>query len=153
MAWITLTTAQSKTYKEVEMANALYDKGREGFLDGSIDWDTDNIKVILIDAQDYTVDLANHNALDDIPAGARVATSGNLASKTVTAGVADAADVTFTAVTGDQSEALVIYKDTGVESTSRLIAYIDTATGLPVTPNGGDITVQWDDGANKIFKL
>lgn len=135
------------------MANALYDKGREGFLDGSIDWDTDTIKAILIDTADYTVNLATDDNLDDIPGAARVATSGALASKTVTAGVADAADVTFSAVTGDTVEAIVLYKDTGVESTSRLIAYIDSATGLPVTPNGGDITVQWDSGANKIFKL
>ena len=35
----------------------------------------------------------------------------------------------------------------------RVIAFIDTATGLPVTPNGGDITITWDNGANKIFKL
>jgi hypothetical protein len=39
-------------------------------------------------------------------------------TKTVTDGVADANDVTLTAVTGDPSEALVIYKDTGTESTS-----------------------------------
>jgi hypothetical protein len=135
------------------MANALYDLGREGFLDGTIDWDTDNIKVVLVDAADYTVNLAADNDLADIIAGGRVATSANLTSKTVTAGVADAADVTFSTVTGDVSEALVIYQDTGVESTSRLIAYIDSATGLPVTPNGGDITVTWDSGANKIFKL
>lgn len=135
------------------MANALYDKGREGFLDGSIDWDTDTIKCVLVDTADYTVDLAVHDNLDDILAAARVATSGALTSKTVAAGVADAADVVLAAVTGDPSEAIVIYKDTGVETTSRLIAYIDTATGLPVTPNGGDITIQWDNGANKIFKL
>ncbi len=135
------------------MANALYDHGREGFLDGSIDFDTDDIRCILIDAADYTVDLAAHDNLDDIPAAARVAVSGALASKTVDAGVADAADVTFSSVTGDQCEAIVIYKHTGVESTSRLIAYIDSATGLPVTPNGGDITVQWDSGASKMFKL
>lgn len=135
------------------MANAMYDKGREGFLDGSIDWDTDNIKVVLVDGADYTVNLSTHEFLSDIPGGARVATSGNLASKTVTAGVADAADITFSTVTGDASEILAIYKDTGSAATSRLIAYIDTATGLPVTPNGGDITVAWDNGANKIFKL
>jgi hypothetical protein len=135
------------------MANALYDYGREGFLDGSIDWDTDNIKVVLVDTATYTVNTATDQHLDDIPAGERVATSSNLSSKTVTDGVADAADVTFSTVTGDQAEALVIYQDSGVESTSRLIAYIDTATGLPVTPNGGDITIAWDDGANKIFKL
>jgi len=135
------------------MGNELYDAGREGFLDGSIDWDTDDIRCILVDIADYTVDLAAHDNLDDIPAPARVATSGALTGKTVAAGVADAADVTFSAVTGDQSEALVIYKHTGTESTSRLIAYIDDATGLPVTPNGGDITIQWDSAASKIFKL
>ncbi len=135
------------------MANALYDKGREGFLDGSIDWDTNTIKVVLVDTNDYTVNLATHNNLDDIPSAARVATSGALTGKTVTGGVADADDVTFSSVTGDQSEALIIYKDTGTESTSRLIAYIDSATGLPVTPNGGDISVVFDNGSNKIFKL
>lgn len=137
------------------MANALYDKGREGFLDGSIDWDTDNIKCVLVDNADYTVNLSTHDNLDDVPSGARATngTSSNFASKTVTAGVADAADITLTAVTGDASESIVIYKDTGTESTSRLIAYIDTATGLPVTPNGGNISIAWDSGANKIFKL
>jgi hypothetical protein len=135
------------------MANALYDKGREKFLTGAISWSSDNIKVVLVDAADYTVNLSTHEFLSDVASGGRVATSGNLASKTTTAGVADAADVTFTAVTGDQSEALVIYKDTGSAATSPLIAYIDTATGLPVTPNGADITVTWDNGSNKIFKL
>jgi hypothetical protein len=135
------------------MSNALYDKGRQGFLEGNIDWDTDVIKAVLIDAADYTVDLATHQYLSDIPAAARVATSAALSGKTVTDGVADAADFTFTAVSGDPSEALVIFKDTGTEGTSRLIAYIDTATGLPVTPNGGDINVSWDNGSNKIFKL
>ncbi|MEW6658161.1 MAG: hypothetical protein AB1424_05850 [Thermodesulfobacteriota bacterium] len=135
------------------MPNALYDKAREGFLAGEIDWDTDVIKAVLIDAADYTVNLAAHQYLSDIPLAARVATSDALTGKTVAEGVADAADFTFPAVSGDPAEALVIYQDTGAESTSRLIAYIDTATGLPVTPNGGDISVAWDDGVNRIFKL
>lgn len=135
------------------MANALYDFGREGFLDGSIDWDTNNIKLILGDSADYTVNLTTHDNLDDVAGASRVATSANLASKTKTAGVADAADVLLSSVTGDQSEFILIYADSGVESSSRLICYIDTATGLPVTPNGGNITIQFDNGANKIFKL
>jgi|SRR3954467_12943467 len=135
------------------MANALYDKGREKFLTGAVSWSSDNIKVVLVDNADYTVNLSTHEFLSDVASGGRVATSANLSSKTTTAGVADAADVTFTAVTGDQSESLVIYKDTGSAATSPLIAYIDTATGLPVTPNGADITVTWDNGSNKIFKL
>jgi len=135
------------------MANALYDKGREGFLAGEIDWDGDVIKAVLIDAADYTVNLATHQFLSEIPGAARVATSAPLTGKTAANGVADAADLAFPAVSGDPAEALVLYQDTGVETTSRLIAYIDTATGLPVTPNGGDINVAWDNGANKIFKL
>lgn len=135
------------------MANALYDKGREAFLKGEISWNSDNIKVVLVDTADYTVDINAHQYLSSVASGGRVATSGNLASKTTTAGVADAADVTFSAVTGDPCEALVIYMDTGDAATSPLIAYIDTATGLPVTPNGGDVTVVWDSGSNKVFRL
>ncbi len=136
------------------MANVLFDKGREGFLDGSIDWDTDPIKLVCVD---HGVDVplpASDAFLSDILSGARIATSAaGLSSKTVTSGVADAADVTLTAVTGNSFESIVLYKDTGTETTSRLIAFIDTATGLPCTPNGGDITIQWDNGSNKIFKL
>lgn len=135
------------------MASALYDFGRESFLLGDIAWDTDNIKLVFVDAADYTVDLATDQYLSDIPGGARVGTSGNLASKTTTAGVADAADVTVSTVTGDVFEALVIYKDTGVEGTSILIAYIDDYTGLPCTPNGSNITVAFPNDGNKIFKL
>ena len=133
------------------MANRLYDLGRESFLKGEISWDGDNIKAVLVDSASYTPDTAVDQFFDDV--SGVVATSGNLASKTTTDGVADAADVTFSSVTGNQSEFIVVYQDTGTPSTSRLIALVDTATGLPVTPNGGDIVVQWDAGANKIFKL
>ena len=135
------------------MANALYDLGREAFLAGDIAWDTDNIKCVLVDTADYTVNLATDQFHADITGAGIVSTSGNFASKTITIGVADAADIILSSVTGDESEAVVVYQDTGSSATSRLIAYIDTATGLPVTPNGGDITIQWDNGASKIFKL
>jgi hypothetical protein len=83
-----------------------------------------------------------------------IGTPQTLTSPTVTAGVFDAADVTFTAVTaGSTCEGVVIYKDTGVAGTSPLIAYIDTITGFPLATNGGDITVQWDAGTYKIFSL
>ena len=133
------------------MANALYDKGREAFLSGGISWSGDTIKMALVNTGTYTVDLANHQFLSSLTGV--VGTAQTLGTKTVTAGVADAADVTYTAVTGSAVGALVIYKDTGTAGTSNLIAYIDTGTGLPVTPNGGDIIVVFDNGANKIFKL
>jgi len=136
------------------MANALYDSARESFLSGNLDWLTDNIKVVLVEG--YTPDTATHDFLDDVTGagGTLVATSANLSNKTATDGVADADDVTFTEVAaGDPCDHLVIYKDTGTAGTSNLIAVIDTATGLPLTPNGGDVTVQWDSGENKIFAL
>jgi len=135
------------------MANALYTKAKQGLIDGSIDLDTDDIRVVLVDGADYTPNLATHDNLDDIPSGARVAVSTALQSKTVTDGVFDADDIVITAVSGDQFEYLVLYKHTGVEGTSRLILLIDSATGLPCTPNGSDITIQWASGADKIFRL
>jgi len=135
------------------MASALYGLAKKAFLDKDIDLLDDDIRVLLVDSADYTLNLATHDFLDDIPSGARVGVSGALASKTTTLGVFDAADITITGVSGDQFEYIIIYKHTGTESTSNLIACIDTATGIPCTPNGGDITITWDSGANKIFAL
>jgi len=135
------------------MANALYDFGRESFLGGNVDWDTDTIKVTLCDEADYAVNLTTDDYYNDVTVAGRVATSSALTTPTIAAGVADADNITYTSVTGDISESLTIWQDTTVEATSILIGNIDTATGLPVTPNGGNITVTWDSGANKIFKL
>ena len=135
------------------MANALFDKARQRFLEGQFNWNTDTIKAVLVDTGTYTVNLSAHEFLSDIGTGARIAASGAFTGKTTTGGAADANDVTFTSVTGASIEAIVLYKDTGTDATSPLIAFIDTATGLPITPNGGDIIVTWDNGANKIFKL
>ena len=136
------------------MANAIYDLARQSFLSGSpsIDWDTDDIKCPLVRSSDYTPNLGTDQYLSSVPT--RVADSANLSGKSATNGVADAADVTFTSVAaGAAIQYILIWKDTGVAATSPLIALLDTATGLPVTPNGGDITIAWDNGANKIFKL
>ena len=135
------------------MANTLYDAARQRFLEAQINWMTDTVKVLLVDTGAYTPQTAVHQYLSDISGSARIAGPVTLTSKTTTGGAADAADVTFTSVTGPSIEAIVIYIDTGTESTSPLVAFIDTATGLPITPNGGDIIVTWDNGINKIFRL
>lgn len=135
------------------MANGLYAKYREAALNADVDWLVDDIRQILVDVADYTVDLAAHDFLNDVPAAARVAVSGSIAGKTSTDGVANHTTTTWTAVSGDPSEAIITYKHTGTETTSNLISYHDTVTGLPVTPNGGNITYTPDAGANKHFKL
>lgn len=131
------------------MANALYPIGKKAILDADIDLLSDTIKVALVDTGTYTYSAA-HDFYNDV--SGVVGTPGTLASKTTTGGVFDAADLTFTAVSGSSVEALIIYKDTGNTATSNLIAYIDTAaSGLPVTPNGGDITITWN--ASGIFAI
>tara|TARA_R110000851_G_scaffold24739_1_gene71367 strand:- start:167 stop:565 length:399 start_codon:yes stop_codon:yes gene_type:complete len=125
------------------MANALYPKAKEGFLGGDIDMEVDNIVSILVDTASYTYN-PSHVFLSEIPVGDRVATSNNLSSKSILNGVFNSDDILYLAVTGDISEALVLVQDSGDANTSRLVAYIDTATGLPVTPDGTNIHVTVD---------
>ncbi len=135
------------------MANAVYPKYKEALLTAgtNVDIDDGTVKCVLVDLADYTYNAA-HDFLDDVPSGARIGTPQTIANTTVTNGLFDGDNVTFSAVTGDPCEAIVIYIDTGSESTSRLVAYFDTSvTGLPVTPNGGDITITWN--ASGIFQL
>ncbi len=137
------------------MANAMYTLGRKAFLDGGVAWLTDDIRVISIDEADHTPNLATDDMLEDVAAGAREFESGNFASKTSTAGTADAADLApaFTSATGDVFESIIIFHESGVESTSELIVNIDTATGLPLTPDGGNIDITWSSAADRIFTL
>ena len=134
------------------MANVFYAKGKEKILSADIDWVTDTIKVLLV-KNTYPQNLATDEFLDDVEAY-RLNTDQTLSGKSITNGVFDAADATWTAVTaGDTSEGVVIYKDTGSAATSPLLIYIDSITGFPLATNGGDITAAWDNGASKIFSL
>ena len=133
------------------MANALYPKAKEAFLNGTINMSANTITLALIDTGVYTYSTS-HQYRSDVSNSAVISTA-TLANKTITNGIFDADDATFTSVTGANCEALIIFADTGVQGTSRLIAYIDSATGLPILPNGGDITVAFSSGANKIFSL
>jgi hypothetical protein len=134
------------------MANALFDPGREGFLDGSIDWDTDDVRVMLVKST-YSFSAA-HKFIADLGAVDN-GRSAALGSKTVTNGVADAAVTSLTATAAAACASLVVFKHTGADGTARLICYIDTPTsGLPFTPAAGQtVNITWDTGANKIFKL
>lgn len=133
------------------MANAIYPIYKAAVLDAlsNSDLHDGTVKVALVDTGTYTYSAA-HDFYDDL--SGVVGTDQTIGTKTVTGGLFDGDDVTFTAVTGASVEALVIYISTGTASTSRLVAYIDTGvTGLPVTPNGGNITITWN--ASGIFQL
>lgn len=133
------------------MANALYPKWKEAIVQSSSNSAlTGTVKVALVDTGTYTYS-SSHQFYDEVSGGV-VGTPQTLASKTYTNGIFDAADIIYTAITGNSVEAIVIYIDTGTPSTSRLVAYMDSGfTGLPVTPNGGDISVTWN--ASGIFSL
>ena len=125
------------------MANALFDLGRDGFLDQSAtgyDWDTDAHRVALVDDTDVTFNIATNNDWADLVAGLvhANAESGNMSSKaTDGAGVADADDITLTTVTGDAADYVICFHESGVDATSaegaELVWALLNATGPPPT--------------------
>ena len=134
------------------MANAFYPPTKTRLLQAVDDYSTGNFKVALLSSA-YTYNVA-HDFANDLTG--IVATSGNLAGVSVTGAVFDANDITLTAVTGSTIVAYAIYRDTGSSATSPLVVYVDTtpsATAISLVPNGGDITVTFDNGTNRIFKV
>lgn len=134
------------------MSSALFNPGREGVLGGSIGWVTDDIRVMLVKSS-YTF-VASHKFLADLGVVDN-GRSAALGAKTITDGIADAADTSLVAISAVACAALVYFKHTGVNATARLICYVDKSTdGLPVTPSAGQtVNVVHDNGVNKIFKL
>ena len=128
------------------MANALYDSGRDGFLKGEFNWNSDTFKVILLSSA-YTVNLSSHTTTASV--GGTVAISGALTTLVPGSGVADANDITISGVAGTTVTQMVIFHD----ASKKLIAYINDSSNLPFTPSGGNVTLQWNNSANKIFKL
>jgi len=132
--------------------NALYDYGREGFLDGSISWTTSDVRVMLV-RDTYTFSAA-HQFVSDLGAVDN-GRSGALTGKSATDGVADAADVSLFASNTATCDALILFVHTGLDASARLIVYLDSASaGLPVSPLAGQgVDVVWDNGADRIFRL
>jgi hypothetical protein len=138
------------------MANKIYRPWAAGVMAGTSGYDLDNdtvddgVYVALVDTGTYTFSI-DHDFYNDL---AGVGATARITAPTVTNGVLDGGDVTFSAVAGTVTyEALVIYRhNAGANTTWPVVAFIDTGvTGLPVTSNGGDITVTWN--ASGIFAL
>lgn len=140
------------------MANSIFDEARAGWLRSEVGWTVPTIHVALV--RGYTFN-ASHRHVSDVQAnGGILHATATLTGKTGDLGVADAGDVTFTTPAAfDDYHYLLIYQASAVTGgglvavgSQRNIAWIDTAAGLPVRPNGASITVKWDDGVNKIFR-
>lgn len=131
------------------MANAIYPKYKEAVLNASANsaltgTGTTGLYAALVDTGVYTFSSA-HEFWSSVVAGL-VGTEQEITSVTLVNGTVDGADVVFTAVTGATVEAIVLFrKNAGANTTWRLVAFIDTGqTGLPVTPNGGNISIAWN---------
>lgn len=155
------------------MANTLYNIARKGFLTeitvgaftGQLDWEdgSSDFVAVLIDADEYTFN-ETHTSMDDVSGSAIVAKKIMTSRGSLADGTATADNTVFEAVSaGPAAEAVLIYRSndaTGtdfeheVDTACVLVAYLDTGiSGLPVTPNGGDITVLWNGGNGWIFRL
>jgi hypothetical protein len=116
------------------------------------DWDTNNIDASLLDQTDSGTITAATVDYDDVD-GATVVATGDVPVSGISAGVVSLSGaLTFTAVSGDAADYLCVFKNSGTASTSPLLITWDSATtGLPVTPNGGDIVATW--GSNQLVSL
>lgn len=128
------------------MASQLYPKGAAHLLGLStkLDLVADNIKILFYSS----AFSGSHEFVSDLTGGSIIARSGNLAGKTVTSGFFDANDLTITAVSGSAFTHVILYKDTGSDATSPLIAVFDVST---FTPNGGDVNVVFN--ASGLFSI
>jgi hypothetical protein len=117
-----------------------------------IDFNTDNIDASLLDETDAGTITAANVDYDEVDAADVVATE-DVAVTSITGGVVTLTGaITFSAVTGDGADYLTVWKNSGDPTTSPLAITWDSAsTGLPVTPNGGDITATW--GSNILVTL
>lgn len=137
--------------------NQLYDSARAKFALGTLNWEDASWKAILVkttcafEATDATMSDITPS---DVVAAAQSMDTSSGSYGVQTNGAVDAADVTFPNVSGDQIGAIIIYSEEAATDAQRhLVAYFGSATGLPITPNGGNIIVTWDNGTNKIFRL
>lgn len=138
------------------MANAVYPEYKEFLLSAAanvslnVDDATDGPFCALVDTGTYTYSAA-HDFFNDL--SGIVGTDQRITGPTVANGLFDGGDLTYTSVSGNSVEALVVYRhNSGASSTWKLVFYEDTGvTGLPVTPNGGNITVTWN--ASGILQL
>ena len=128
------------------LTSQLFPKGAGHILGAStaVDMTANNIKILFYSGAITTT----WEFVSDLTGASIIARSGNLAGKTTTNGVFDANDITVTSVSGSAFTHVILYADSGVDSTSRLIAVFDVSS---FTPSGGDINVVFN--ASGLFSI
>ena len=136
------------------MANFIYGKAKESLLNGQFNISSDSLKVLLV-TESYVPNQNTDQFVSNISGSYIKERTSSLTNVTNILGVIDADNILVSSYTGSAFKALVIYKDSGTDATSRLLAYIDTATGIPFLGINAttDITINWSNGSNKIISL
>ena len=136
------------------MANFIYGKAKQSLLNGEFNISSDSLKVLLV-TDSYVPSQNTDQFVSNISGSYIKERTSSLTNVTNILGVIDADDVTVAEYSGLAFKALVIYKDSGTDSTSRLLAYIDTATGIPFLGINAvtNITINWSNSSNKIISL
>jgi hypothetical protein len=136
------------------VANFIYGKAKQSLLNGEFNISSDSLKVLLV-TDSYVPSQNTDQFVSNISGSYIKQRTSSLTNVTNILGVIDADDVTVAEYSGLAFKALVIYKDSGTDSTSRLLAYIDTATGIPFAGinSATNITINWSNGSNKIISL
>jgi hypothetical protein len=136
------------------MANFIYKKAKESFLKGEINLYSNTIKVLILN-NSYTPNVNTHQFVSDISSSCIEDRSSGLSNKTVTDGIFDADDITISNYSGNSFNAVALYSDSGSDATSRLIAYLDTSTGLPFSSANvqAPVTIVWNNDSTKIIAL
>jgi len=135
------------------MANYIYNKAKQKFLEARISWETDFIRCVLVDTSAYTFN-AGHEFLSSIPPNARIAVSPRFVNVSTEDGIAKADPVILPNVTGNNVEAIVVYKESFNPLTAPLIVYIDDwqQAATPIELNGITVTISWST-LYGVFKL
>ena len=135
------------------MADVIYNSFKKKIMDGSIDLDTDTIKVVLVTSS-YTPNIDTHtqysHITNQVTGTGYTAGGATLANKSVAVDTTndrakfDADDTTWTSASITARGAIIYkYIDDGgsPDDTSPLICYKDF--GADITSTNGDFTIQW----------
>lgn len=133
------------------MASAIYNSFKRDIANGSIDLDTDTIKVMLVTST-YSPNIDTHDKRDDVTnevSGTGYSAGGAaLANKTVTVdttndrGVFDADNVVWSTATITARGAVLYKSRGGAASADELICYIDF--GADITSTAADFTLAFN---------
>ncbi len=136
------------------MANFIYKKAKESMLNGQINLNSTNLKVLFVNTSNYSPNQNLNQFLSDIPSNARVYNSSAVSNVSTASGVLDADDLTIT-YDGASFQAIILYQSGNTDQDSRLISFIDTSEGLPFsqTSNSVALSIQWDNSSTKIITI